>query len=165
MRPPVAARARRSALDDALQQLARTMEQLESAVSAFPPEFDASAFAAAWYSKAPQERNQAALVRSNMDDLHNLCQTLIGLSVRVAQDMGAITADRKTSAAEQLRTQRLYPDEAERVIREVTDLRNKSQHEYWILQPAPVHAAVNHQRQHLPAFIAGIGAWIEGIPG
>lgn len=189
-RPPVAARARRSALDDALGQLARTMEQLESAVSAFhsgfdpeggwskrgcAPEarvsglrlglsiFDPSAFEAAWYSEVPSARNRAMLVRSNMDDLHNLCQTLIGLGVRVAQDLGAIPADRKTPAADQLRAQGLYPKAAEQVMKEVVELRNRSQHEYWILAPGDVHSAVNHQRQHLPAFIAGVGAWIEGL--
>jgi uncharacterized protein YutE (UPF0331/DUF86 family) len=164
-RPPEAAQARRNALDAALAQLARTMAQLESAVSAFPPDFDPSAFAAAWYSKDPQERNRAMLVRSNMDDLHNLCQALIGLSVRVAQDVDAIPADRKTPTSDQLRAQRLYPKEAERVMREVIDLRNSSQHEYWILMPGDVYLAVNHQRQHLPSFIAGVGAWIEGLPG
>jgi uncharacterized protein YutE (UPF0331/DUF86 family) len=163
-RPPVAARARRSALNDALEQLARTMEQLESAVSVFPPDFDPSAFTAAWYSKVPEERNRGTLVRSNMDDLHNLCQTLIGLSVRVAQDSGAITADRKTPASEQLRAQGLYSEATEQVMREVIDLRNKSQHEYWILDPGVVHAAVNHQRQHLPSFIAGVGVWIQDLP-
>lgn len=140
------------------------MEQLESAVSAFPPDFDFSAFVAAWDSDVPQERNRAMLVRSNMDDLYNLCHTLIDLSVRVAQDRGAIAADRKTPTADQLRTQGLYPKEAEQAMREVADLRNQSQHEYWILEPGPVHAAVNHQRQHLPSFIAGVGAWIQSLP-
>jgi uncharacterized protein YutE (UPF0331/DUF86 family) len=163
-RLPVAAQARRGALDDALGQLARTMEQLESAVSAFPPDFDSSAFEAAWDSKVPQERNRAMLVRSNMDDLHNLCQTLIGLSVRVAQDRGAIPADRKTPATDQLRAQRLYPKAVERVMQEVADLRNRSQHEYWVLAPGDVYTAVNHQRQHVPSFIAAVGAWIEGLP-
>ena len=163
-RPPVAARARRNAFEGALGQLARTMEQLEAAVGAFPPGFDLPAFAAAWYSNAPAERNLAMAVRSNMDDLHNLCQGLIGLGVRVAQDQGAIPADRKTPAADQLRRQGLYPTEAEQVMQEVVDLRNSSQHEYWMLTPEDVHAAVEHQRQHLPAFIAGVGAWIEGLP-
>jgi hypothetical protein len=162
-RPPIAAQARRSALDDAFGQLARTMAQLETAVAAFPPDFDLSAFDAAWHSEVPEARNRAMLVRSNMDDLHNLCQTLIGLSVRVAQDLGAIPADRKTPAAEQLRAQRLYPQVAEQVMLEVVELRNRSQHEYWILASGDVHAAVNHQRQHLPSFIAGVGAWIEGF--
>jgi uncharacterized protein YutE (UPF0331/DUF86 family) len=164
-RPPVAAQARRSALDDALGQLTRTMEQLESAVAAFPPDFDPSVFDAAWYSKVPEERNRAMLVRSNMDDLHNLCQTLIGLAVRVAQDAGAIPADRKTPVADQLRAQGLYPKAAQQVMEEVAELRNRSQHEYWILAPGDVHGAVNRQRQHLPAFIAGVGAWIEGLSG
>jgi uncharacterized protein YutE (UPF0331/DUF86 family) len=154
---------RRNTLNDALRALAQTMAQLEDAVSAFPPDFDRAAFAAAWYSKDPQERNRATLVRSNMDDLHNLCQALIGLSVRVAQDMGAIPADRKTTVADQLRGLGLYPEETERVMREVIDLRNKSQHEYWILEPDSVHRAVNHQRQCLPSFIVGAGAWIEDL--
>ncbi len=139
------------------------MEQLETAVSAFRPDFDLRAFKTAWDSEDSEERNRAMLVRSNMDDLHNLCQSLIGLSVRVAQDLGAIAADRKTPAADQLKAQRLYSEEAEQVIREITDLRNRSQHEYWMLRPADVHAAVNHQRQRLPAFIAGIGAWVESL--
>jgi uncharacterized protein YutE (UPF0331/DUF86 family) len=151
-------------LESALGQLARTMEQLETAVGAFPTNFDLSAFAAAWYSNVPEERNRAMTVRSNMDDLHNLCQGLLGLSVRVAQDQGAIPADRRTPAADQLRQQGLYPTEAEQVMQEVVDLRNSSQHEYWTLTPEDVHAAVEHQRQHLPAFIAGVGAWIEGLP-
>lgn len=163
-RPPVAAQARRKALEKVLLQLARTMEQLETAVSAFPPDFDLSAFSASWYSKSPPERNQAMLVRSNMDDLHNLCQSLIGLSVRVAEDLGAIPADRRTPAPDRLRGQHLYPKDAERVMQEVVDLRNASQHEYWTLTPEAVHAAVNHQRQHLPVFIVGVGAWVEGLP-
>ncbi|HWY17241.1 MAG TPA: HepT-like ribonuclease domain-containing protein [Solirubrobacteraceae bacterium] len=163
-RSPVAAQARLKALHNALGQLARTMEQLETAVCAFPPDFDLSAFSAAWYSEVPAERNRAMSVRSNMDDLHNLCQGLIGLSVRVAQDLGAIPADRKTPAADQLRRQGLYAKKAEQVMQEVVDLRNTSQHEYWILTPDEVHVAVEHQRQHLPSFIAGIGAWIEGLP-
>ncbi len=162
-RPPVADQARRTALEKALLALARTMEQLEIAVSAFPPYFDLSAFHAAWYSELPEERNRAMLVRSNMDDLHNLCQGMIGLSVRVAQDLGTIPADHKTSAPDQLRQQGLYPMEAERVMQEVLDLRNASQHEYWILEPEDVHIAVEHQRRHLPAFIAGVGAWVEGL--
>ncbi len=164
-RRPVAAEARRSALDDLLTQLARTMAQLEAAVTAFSPEFDLTAFDAAWYSRIPEERNRAMLVRSNMDDLYNLCNSMVSLSVRVAQDQGAIPADRKKPAADQLREQGLYPKETERVMREVIDLRNSSQHEYWILEPAEVHAAVNHQRQQLPSFIAGVGAWIEGLAG
>jgi uncharacterized protein YutE (UPF0331/DUF86 family) len=183
-RPPVAAKARRSAFDDALGQLARTMAQLESAVAAFQPDppdpqggggdrgrgepgasaFDLSAFDAAWYSKDPRERNRAMLVRSNMDDLYNLSQTLIGLAIRVAQDAGAIPADRKTPAADQLRAQQMYPKDAEEVMLEVAELRNRSQHEYWILGPSDIHGAVNRQRQHLPVFIAGVGAWIEGLP-
>jgi len=163
-RPPVADGARRKALERALVQLARTMQQLESAVCAFPPDFDLSAFSAAWYSEVPEERNRAMLVRSNMDDLHNLCQGLIGLSVRVAQDVGAIPADRRTPAAEQLREHGLYSTGARRVVQEVLDLRNASQHEYWILAPQDVHAAVEHQRRHIPAFIAGVGAWVEGLP-
>jgi uncharacterized protein YutE (UPF0331/DUF86 family) len=163
-RPPVAAQARRKALESALGQLARTMEQLETAVSVFPPNFDLPAFVAAWYSDIPEERNRAMAVRSNMDDLHNLCQGLIGFSVRAAQDQGAIPADRKTPAVDQLRQQGLYPTEAEQVMQEVVELRNFSQHEYWTLTPEDVHAAVEHQRQHLPAFIAGVGAWVEGLP-
>jgi uncharacterized protein YutE (UPF0331/DUF86 family) len=163
-RPPVAAQARQRALERALVQLARTMEQLEAAVGAFPPDFDLARFAAAWYSTVPEERNRAMLVRSNMDDLHNLCQDLIGLSVRVAQDLDAMPADRKTPAADQLRAQGLYPQEAERVMQEVTDLRNASQHEYWTLTPDDVHGAVQRQRQHLPSFIADVGVWMEGLP-
>ncbi len=162
-RPPVAAAARRSALEDVLTQLARTMAQLESAVAAFTPDFDLAAFAAAWFAEDPHDRNRGMLVRSNMDDLHNLCGTLIALSVRVAQDVGAMPADRRTPAADQLRAQGLYPAEAAQTMREVLDLRNASQHEYWILTPEEVHRAVNRQRQHLPSFIAGVGAWIEGL--
>jgi uncharacterized protein YutE (UPF0331/DUF86 family) len=162
-RPPVDAEARRGALDDALGQLARTMEQLETAVSAFQPDFDLRAFEVAWDSEDSEDRNRAMLVRSNMDDLHNLCQSLIGLSVRVAQDLGAIAADRRTPAADQLKAQRLYSEEAEKVIGEITDLRNRSQHEYWMLKPEDVHTAVNHQRQRLPAFIAGVGGWVESL--
>jgi hypothetical protein len=29
--------------------------------------------------------------------------------------------------------------------------------------PDEVHAAANHQRQHLPSFIAAVGAWVEGF--
>jgi hypothetical protein len=39
-----------------------------------PPDFDRTAFDAAWYSGVPEDRNQAMSVRSNMDDLHNLCR-------------------------------------------------------------------------------------------
>jgi uncharacterized protein YutE (UPF0331/DUF86 family) len=162
-RPPVAARARRGALDEVLAQLARTMEQLESAIRVFPPQFNLAAFADAWRSGSPELRNRAMLVRSNMDDLHNLCNTLIALSVRVAQDSGAIPADRRTPVGDQLKAQRLYSKGAEEVMREVADLRNSSQHEYWVLEPEQVHAAVNRQRQHLPSFIADVGAWIESL--
>jgi uncharacterized protein YutE (UPF0331/DUF86 family) len=161
--PPVDVEARRNALDNALGQLARTMEQLESAVSTFPPDFDPSAFNAAWYSTVPEERNQAMLVRSNMDDLHNLCRSLIDLSIRAAQDLGAIPADRKTPATEQLRQQGLYPEAVEQVMQEVVDVRNASQHEYWILTPEEIYLAVEHQRRYLPSFIAGVGGWIEGL--
>lgn len=162
-RPPVAVEARRQAVVQALLQLARTMEQLETAVSAFPPDFDLEVFSDAWHSKAPERRNQAMLVRSNMDDLHNLCQGLIDRSVRVAQDLGAISPDRKTPPADQLRRLGLFPREAQLVMQEVIDLRNTSQHAYWILAPDEVHAAVNHQRRHLPSFIAAVGVWVEGM--
>ncbi len=49
-------------------------------------------------------------------------------------------------------------------MQEVIDLRNTSQHAYWTLTPDEVHAAVNHQRQHLPAFIAALGTWVEDLP-
>jgi uncharacterized protein YutE (UPF0331/DUF86 family) len=162
-RTRVTIEARRKAVEQTLAQLARTMEQLETAVASFPPDFDSASFEAAWYSKAPQERNRAMLVRSNMDDLHNLCQGLIDRSVRVAQDLGEIPADRKTPAADQLRGQGLYSRQIEQVMQEVAYLRNASQHEYWILMPNDVHVAVNHQRQHLPSFIAALGAWVEGL--
>ncbi len=162
-RPPVGAGTRRTAFDDVLAQLARTMAQMESAVAAFPPDFDRAAFATAWCSEEPAQRNRAMLVRSNMDDLHNLCQTLIVLGVRVAQDLGAIPTDRRTPAADQLRAQRLYPKALEHLMHEVGDLRNASQHEYWGLTPREVHAAVNRQRQRLPSFIATIGSWVEGL--
>jgi uncharacterized protein YutE (UPF0331/DUF86 family) len=162
-RPPVAVEARRRAVEQALLQLARTMEQLESAVTSFPPDFDLSAFRDAWHSQVPERRNQAMLVRSNMDDLQNLCQSLIDRSVRVAQDLRAIPADRKTQAADQLSGLGLFPREAQLVMQEVLDLRNTSQHAYWILAPDEVHAAVNRQRQHLPSFIAAVGAWVEGL--
>ena len=155
--------ARRKAVEHTLAQLARTMEQLEVAITSFPPDFDAVSFSAAWYSKTPEERNRAMLVRSNMDDLQNLCQSLIDRSVRVAQDLGAIPADRKTPAADQLHEQGLYPRQAEEVMHEVAYLRNASQHEYWTLTPEDVHAAVSHQRQHLPAFIVAIGGWVEEL--
>jgi uncharacterized protein YutE (UPF0331/DUF86 family) len=163
-RPPVAAQARRNALEKALVQLARTMEQLETAVGAFSPDFDLTRFTAAWFSVVPEERNRAMLVRSNMDDLHNLCRGLIGLSVRVAQDVGAMPVDRTTPMTDQLRAQGLYPGEAERVMQEVVDLRNASQHEYWTLMPDDVHGAVQRQRQYLPSFIANVGVWMEGLP-
>ncbi len=163
VRSPVAEEARREAVEQALVQLARTMEQLEAAVSAFPPDFDLGAFQAAWHSTVPDDRNRAMLVRSNMDDLHNLCQSLIDRSVRVAQDVGAIPPDRKTPAADQLYRQGLYPREAQLVMQGVVALRNSSQHEYWILRPEKVHAAVNRQRKYLPAFIADVGTWIEGL--
>lgn len=162
-RPPATDEARRKAVEQALQQLARTMEQLEAAVLAFPPDFDLDAFSKAWNSEAPEKRNQAMLVRSNMDDLHNLCQGLIDRSVRVAQDLGAIPADRKTPAADQLRRLGLLPKDAQLVMQEVIDLRNTSQHTYWLLGPDEVHAAVNHQRRHLPAFIAALGTWVEDL--
>jgi hypothetical protein len=148
-------------VEQALAQLARTVEQLEIAVASFPPDFDLATFSAAWYSKAPEERNRAMLVRSNMDDFHNLCQTLIVRSVRLAQGVGAIPADRKTPASEQLRKQGLYSREAEQVMWEVGHLRNSSQHEYWLLTPEEVHGAVNRQRQRLPLFIAGVGVWVQ----
>jgi uncharacterized protein YutE (UPF0331/DUF86 family) len=163
VRPPMADEARRRAFEQALQQLARTMEQMETAVPAFPPDFDRDAFTQAWHSEAPDERNRAMLVRSNMDDLQNLCQGLIDRSVRVAQDLGAIPADRKTPAADQLRGLGLLPKEAQLVMQEVSDLRNTSQHAYWILAPDEVHTAVNHQRSALPAFILGLGEWVEGL--
>jgi uncharacterized protein YutE (UPF0331/DUF86 family) len=162
-RLPIADEARRRAFEQALQQLARTMEQMEAAVSAFPPNFDVAAFKQAWHSRVPEERNRAMLVRSNMDDLQNLCQGLIDRSVRVAQDLGAIAADRKTPAADQLRGLGLFPKEAQLVMQEVIDLRNTSQHAYWILAPDEVHTAVNHQRSALPAFIADLGVWVEGL--
>lgn len=83
--------------------------------------------------------------------------------MRLAQDNGAIPADRKTPASDQLRGQGLYPREAQLVIQEVADLRNSSQHEYWILAPEEVHTAVSNQRLHLPAFIAALGDWVEGL--
>lgn len=162
-RPPVTTQARRKAVEQALAQLVRTMEQLEIAVAGFPPNFDLGAFTAAWYSADPEERNRAMLVRSNMDDLHNLCQALIERCVRLAQDLGAIPADRKTPAAAQLRRQGLYPSDAQLVMQRVIDLRNASQHEYWVLHPEDVHTAVNDQRQHLPSLIAALGAWLDGL--
>jgi uncharacterized protein YutE (UPF0331/DUF86 family) len=155
--------ARRKAVEQTLAQLARTMEQLETAVASFPPDFDSAGFVAAWYSKAPHERNRAMLVRSNMDDLHNLCQSLIDRSVRVAQDRDAIPHDRKTPAADQLRRHGLYSRQAEKVMQEVAHLRNASQHEYWTLTPEDIHIAVNRQRQHLPSFIAAVGTWVEEL--
>lgn len=162
-RPPVAADVRHKAVEQALLQLARTMEQLETAVSAFPPDFDLDAFVEAWHSRAPEQRNQAMLVRSNMDDLHNLCQGLIDRSVGVAQDLGAISPDRRTPAADQLRALGLFPAEARQVMQEVADLRNTSQHAYWVLEPDAVHAAVSNQRRHLPSLIATIGVWVEDL--
>lgn len=161
MRPPVTREARRKGVEQALAQLARTVEQLEIAVASFPPDFDLAAFGAAWYSKAPEERNRAMLVRSNMDDLHNLCQNLIDRSVRLAQEIGAIPADRKAPASEQLHKQGLYGREVEKVMRDVVYLRNSSQHEYWMLSPEDVHRAVNRQRMLLPSFIAGVGVWVQ----
>jgi len=162
-RPPVTVEARRKAVEQTLAQLARTMEQLETAVASFVPDFDVVAFSAAWYSKDPDERNRAMLVRSNMDDLCNLCQALVDRGVRLAQDLGAIAADRKTSASDQLREQGLYPSETERVMQEVAFLRNSSQHEYWTLAPEEIHAAVIQLRAHLPSFIAAIGVWVEEL--
>lgn len=152
-------------MEQALAQLARTVEQLEIAVASFPPDFDLVTFSAAWYSKAPEERNRAMVVRSNMDDLHNLCQNLIDRSVRLAQEIGAIPADRKTPASEQLQKQGLYGREVEEVMREVVYLRNSSQHEYWMLTPEDVHGAVNRQRLSLPSFIAGLGVWVQEMLG
>jgi hypothetical protein len=48
-------------------------------------------------------------------------------------------------------------------MQEVSDLRNTSQHAYWILAPEEVHAAVTHQRSTLPPFIAALGEWVEGL--
>jgi uncharacterized protein YutE (UPF0331/DUF86 family) len=160
-RAPVTADARRKAVNQSLAQLARTMEQLEAAVAPFSPNFDLVAFSAAWYSSAPDERNRAMLVRSNMDDLCNLCQALIDRSIRLAQDLSAIPADRKTPPADQLRGLGLYPEDAERTMQEVIRLRNSSQHEYWTLAPEDVHRAVVELRQHIPSFIAALGAWID----
>jgi uncharacterized protein YutE (UPF0331/DUF86 family) len=162
-RPPVDAPARREALDRAFAELARTMTQLETAVSVFAPGFNAKVFEGAWHSDDAEERNRAMLVRSNMDDLHNLCNSLIALAVRVAQDQGAIPSDRTTPAADQLQAQGLYPVEARRVMRAVAKLRNVSQHEYRVLEPVDVYEAVNCQRQHLPAFITALGDWIERL--
>lgn len=139
------------------------MQQLEAAVASFEPSFDLRAFSEAWYSKDARERNRAMLVRSNMDDLYNLCQGLIDRGVRLAQDLQAIPADRKTPASEQLRGQGLYPREVERLMAEVAGLRNASQHEYWTVGPDDVHAAVTRQRQQLPSFIAAVCAWLEGL--
>lgn len=139
------------------------MEQLETAVAAFPPDFDLGAFTDAWGSKDPEQRNQAMLVRSNMDDLHNLCQGLIDRSVRVAQDLGVIPADRRTPAPDQLRGMGLFPGEVQAVMQEVAELRNTSQHAYWVLAPEEVHTAVNHQRAQLPSFIAALGSWVESL--
>lgn len=139
------------------------MEQLETAVAAFQPDFDLASFSAAWHSKSAKERNRAMLVRSNMDDLHNGCQALIDRSVRLAQDFGAIPADRKTPASAQLRKQGLYNKEVEGVMQQVAHLRNVSQHEYWTLGPVEVHAAVMDLRRQLPAFIASLGDWIDAL--
>lgn len=155
------ARARRKAADQALVQLARTMQQLEAAVAQFSPDFDLAAFSAAWCSAAPEERNRAMLVRSNMDDLCNLCQALIDRSVRFAQDLGKIPADRKAPAADQLRSLGLYPADAQRTIQQVVQLRNSSQHRYWTLAPEDVHRAALELRRCVPGFIAALGAWIE----
>ena len=162
-RPPVTVEARRKAVDQTLTQLARTMEQLETAVTFFSPDFDLEAYSAAWYSKAPEKRNRAMLVRSNMDDLYNLCQTLIDRGVRLAQDLGAIPADRKTPPSDQLRNEDLYPDEVEQLMRQAAYLRNWSQHQYWTLAPDQVHEVVNAARACLPPFIAAIGAWVWGF--
>jgi uncharacterized protein YutE (UPF0331/DUF86 family) len=162
-RPPITREARRKGVEQALAQLARTVEQLEIAVAAFPPDFDLAAFSAAWYSKAGEERNRAMVVRSNMDDLHNVCQNLIDRSVRLAQDLGAIPADRQTPASDQLQKQGLYSQEARQVMQEVGYLRNSSQHEYWMLTPDDVHGAVNRQRELLPSLIAEVGVWVQDM--
>lgn len=162
-RAPVTVGARRKAVDEALAQLARTMQQLEAAVAPFSPDFDSAAFSTAWYSPAPEERNRAMLVRSNTDDLCNLTQTLIDRSVRLAQDLGAIPPDRQTPATEQLRGLGLYPQDVELIMQEMLHVRNWSQHEYWTLTPEDVHRTVIAVRQRMPGFIAALGSWIDAL--
>lgn len=77
-RPRVTYEAGRKAVEQALAQLARTMQQLEAAVASFPPDFDRVAFGAAWYSKDAGERNRAMLVRSNSPKIWRRFRPTVG---------------------------------------------------------------------------------------
>ena len=163
-RPPVGAAARRQNIDRLLVALARSDAQMQTALAAFAPNFDLLAFQHAWTAIDPQERNQALLVRGNLDDIHNMLVKLITTTVRLAHQLGAIEPDVAKDPYEALAGLRLLT-RAERDSLDLTlAVRNESQHAYEHLEARQVHAAVLAQRRTAPAFIARLGRWVAELP-
>jgi hypothetical protein len=103
--------------DRTLDALQRCLEQLEHAVTAFPPGLDEQAFATAWGSDDPSERNRAAAVLANFERTYMLLMDLIALSVKIGNRLGALDADEQSSAIVCLREKK--------VIRKRSRMRSK----------------------------------------
>lgn len=168
MSPP---RPRRStaqlieAYDGTLDALRRSFEQLEYAVALFHPDLDVQAFATAWGSDDPSERNRAAGVLANFEKTYMLLMDLITLSVKIASRLGAHEADEQTSAIACLREEEVISQETQDALDDQRKVRNASQHVYVELSISALRDAVHTQLKTTPAAIRAIGAWVSTFEG
>jgi hypothetical protein len=162
-RKPVAPDARRQNINRLIVGLARSDAQMQTALAGFAPNFDLQAFAVAWTSSDPGERNRALLVRGNLDDIHNMLANLITTSVRLGRQLGAIGPTAPKDPRDALAHLGLLT-QAERDSLDLTQAtRNESQHAYEHMQAGQVHAAVLKQRATAPGLIARLGTWVAAL--
>lgn len=149
--------------DETLDALRRRVEQLEAAVAQFQPDFDESAFSAAWHSDSPQERNRADNVLSSFEKTYMLLMDLVTLSVKLGRRLRAVGVDADRSPVETLRELKVLSANAEQALAVQREVRNSSQHVYIELSVSNLRRAVMLQLETSARIIQAITTWVDSL--
>ncbi|HXN38134.1 MAG TPA: hypothetical protein VN892_08850 [Solirubrobacteraceae bacterium] len=160
-RPKRSVEQLRESYEETLDALRRRVEQLEAAVAQFQPDFDESAFSAAWHSDSPLERNRADNVLSSFEKTYMLLMDLITLSVKLGRRLHAVNVDASRSPVETLRELKILSANAEEALAIQREVRNSSQHVYVELTVSNLRRAVMLQLETSARVIHAITAWVD----
>lgn len=153
----------RNAYDLTLDALRRSYEQLEASATDFSPDMEAQAFASAWDSDDPVQRNRATGVLTNFERTYMLLLDLATLAVKLARRTGALQQDRDVSPIVALREAGVLSEKTERSLESQREVRNASQHIYIELSSRDAREAAKRQLEITPAIAGSIAKWIDSL--
>lgn len=147
-------------LKDRIADTRKHLEALESAVVAFPSDFDLGEFERAWFGE-PDQRLLAYPVQAGYENVINGC-------IRIAQEVCDLEGwtppnlePSSTEALKQVQEHGLITARARSALKDAYERRSDIQHDYIGAAPREVHAATIAVLEHGASFLQDISLYLR----